>query len=122
MPYALEGVRVLDMGNYLAGPYGPQLLGDLGAEVIKLEGVTGDPMRGPHEHPIYAFMGCQRGKRCIAVDLARYEGKEICYRLAAQSDIVHVNFRPGVAERLRVDYETLKQHNPRLIFINNVPF
>ena len=75
--HALENVRVLDMGDFLAGPLGPQLLADLGAEVIKLERITGDPMRG-----VWAFFGCQRGKRSISVDLYSVEGQQICYKLA----------------------------------------
>ena len=115
--YALENVRVLDMGDFLAGPLGPQLLADLGAEVIKLERVTGDPMRG-----VWAFFGCQRGKRAIAVDLYSEEGQRICYKLAERCDIVHNNWRPGVAHRLKVDYDTLRQYNAEIIYCQNVPF
>src|SRR5437870_1244419 len=111
---ALEGLKVLDMGDFLAGPLGPQLLADLGADVIKLERSTGDPMRNN-----WAFMGCQRGKRCIAVDLYQPEGQQICYRLAAKMDIVHQNWRPEVAERLKVDYPTLRKYNKELIYCHN---
>ncbi len=115
--HALENVKVLDMGDFLAGPLGPQLLADLGADVIKLERATGDPMRTN-----WAFFGCQRGKRAIAVDLYQPEGQEICYKLAGRMDIVHQNWRPGVAERLKVDYETLRKYNSDLVYCHNVPF
>jgi len=114
---ALEHVKVLDMGDFLAGPLGPQLLADLGANVIKLERTTGDPMRHA-----WAFYGCQRGKRAIAVDLYSPEGQQIAHTLAAEADIVHHNWRPGVAERLKVDYETIKKVNPNVIYCHNVPF
>jgi crotonobetainyl-CoA:carnitine CoA-transferase CaiB-like acyl-CoA transferase len=114
---ALEHVKVLDMGDFLAGPLGPQLLADLGADVIKLERTTGDPMRHA-----WAFYGCQRGKRAIAVDLYSPEGQQIAYKLAAEADIVHHNWRPGVAERLKVDYQTMKRYNPNVIYCHNVPF
>ena len=115
--HALEGVNVLDMGDFLAGPFGPMLLGDLGAEVIKLERTAGDPMHG-----VFAFLGCQRGKRAIAVDLYSDEGREIAHKLSAWADVVHQNWRPKVAERLKVDYDTLRQHNPEIIYCHNVPF
>ncbi len=114
---ALEHVKVLDMGDFLAGPLGPQLLADLGADVIKLERTTGDPMRHA-----WAFYGCQRGKRAIAVDLYSPEGQQIAYKLAGEADIVHHNWRPGVAERLKVDYQTIKRYNPNVIYCHNVPF
>ncbi|MEE9286099.1 MAG: CoA transferase [Dehalococcoidia bacterium] len=115
--HALENVRVLDMGDFLAGPLGPQLLADLGAEVIKLERATGDPMRG-----VWAFFGCQRGKRAIAVDLYSDEGRQVCYKLIERVDIVHQNWRPGVAQRLKVDYETVRRYNPDVVYCHNVPF
>lgn len=110
--HALEGIRVLDFGNFLAGPFGPMVLADLGAEVIKLEAIEGDQMR----HATMPFNGCQRGKRDIAVDLKRPEGLEIAHRLMRTVDVIHHNFRPGVAERLKIDYATAKGLNPSLIY------
>jgi crotonobetainyl-CoA:carnitine CoA-transferase CaiB-like acyl-CoA transferase len=112
LAHALEGVKVLDLGNFLAGPFGPMLLGDLGATVYKLESPEGDQMR-PVTQP---FNGCQRGKLDIVVDLKAPEGVEIAHRLIREVDVVHHNMRPGVAERLGVDYATAKQLNPAIIY------
>ena len=95
-PHALEGIKILDLGNFLAGPFGPMLLGDLGATVYKLESPQGDQMR-PVTQP---FNGCQRGKLDVVVDLKQPEGLEIAHRLMREVDVVHHNMRPGVAERL----------------------
>jgi crotonobetainyl-CoA:carnitine CoA-transferase CaiB-like acyl-CoA transferase len=110
--YPLEGIKVLDLGNFLAGPFGPMLLGDLGATVYKLESTEGDQMRRVTK----PFNGCQRGKIDIAVDLKSPEGRAIAQALIAEVDIVHHNMRPGVAERLGVDYETAKRLNPDVIY------
>ncbi len=110
--HALEGIKVLDLGNFLAGPFGPMLLGDLGATVYKLESPLGDQMR-PVTQP---FNGCQRGKLDVVVDLKLPEGQEIAHRLIREVDVVHHNMRPGVAERLGVDYETAKRLNPTVIY------
>ncbi|MEE9284284.1 MAG: CoA transferase [Dehalococcoidia bacterium] len=112
LDYALGDVTVLDFGAHLAGPFGPMVLGELGARVIKIEAVTGEPMRPVHQ----PFIGCQRGKECIAIDLKRPEGQEIAHRLAARADVVAQNLRVGVAERLGIGYSTLKKINPRLIY------
>jgi len=112
LSHALEGVKVLDLGNFLAGPFGPMLLGDLGATVYKLESPEGDQMR-PVTQP---FNGCQRGKLDVVVDLKSPEGQEIAHRLLREVDVVHHNMRPGVAERLGVDYETAKRLNPTVIY------
>jgi len=112
LAHALEGIKVLDLGNFLAGPFGPMLLGDLGATVYKLESPEGDQMR-PITEP---FNGCQRGKLDVVVDLKTTEGREIAHRLIREVDVVHHNMRPGVAERLGVDYETAKRLNPAVIY------
>ena len=112
LAHALEGIKVLDLGNFLAGPFGPMLLGDLGATVYKLESPQGDQMR-PVTEP---FNGCQRGKLDVVVDLKTPEGLEIAHRLIREVDVVHHNMRPGVAERLGVDYETAKRLNPTVIY------
>jgi crotonobetainyl-CoA:carnitine CoA-transferase CaiB-like acyl-CoA transferase len=113
----LDGIDVLDMGAYGAGPYGPMLLGDLGAEVTKLEPATGDPMRSS-----YAFSGCQRGKRSIAVDLKATEGRTIGRRLAERADVVYHNFRPGVAESLGFAYADVSAYNPEVVYCHAPAF
>ena len=110
--HALEGIKILDLGNFLAGPFGPMLLGDLGATVYKLESPQGDQMR-PVTQP---FNGCQRGKLDVVADLKQPEGLEIAHRLMREVDVVHHNMRPGVAERLGVDYVTAKRLNPTVIY------
>jgi crotonobetainyl-CoA:carnitine CoA-transferase CaiB-like acyl-CoA transferase len=109
---ALEGIKVLDLGNFLAGPFGPMLLGDLGATVYKLESPQGDQMRNVTK----PFNGCQRGKLDICVDLKAPEGLAIAHQLIREVDVVHHNMRPGVAERLGVDYATAKSLNPDVIY------
>jgi crotonobetainyl-CoA:carnitine CoA-transferase CaiB-like acyl-CoA transferase len=109
----LAGVRVLDFGNFVAGPHGSVMLGDLGAEVIKVESLSGDPMR-----PYFrAFTASNRGKRGLAVDLKTPEGVSVAHRLCAGAHMVHHNFRPGVAERIGIDVATLSRINPRLIVL-----
>ena len=114
----LNGVVVLDLGQYLAGPYGAMLLGDLGAEVIKVEPVRGDGMRSAG----MPFIGCQRGKRCIAVDVKAPEGLEVVMRLAELADIVHHNMTKGTASRLGIDYEALKARHPDLVHCNTYAY
>ncbi|HZY59607.1 MAG TPA: CoA transferase, partial [Candidatus Binataceae bacterium] len=97
---------------YAAGPFGPMLLSDLGAKVIKVETIEGEGMRQPFQ----PFFISQRGKRTIAVDLKSEQGREIAYKLVANADIVHHNQRPGVAERLQIDYPTLSKIKPDLIY------
>ena len=110
--HALEGIKILDLSMYLAGPYGPALLSDLGAEVVKVEPLQGEPLRAPTG----AYLGWNHGKRCIAIDLTTPQGQEIVHKLARESDVVVENYRPLVAERLRVDYATLQALNPGIIY------
>ena len=116
-PAALAGVRVLDLGLAMAGPYGAQVLGDLGADVIKVHnpGERRSPISSPN-------LGCNRGKRSIAIDLKDPRGRAILHRLVAGADVVHHNMRTGVAERLGADYETLRRVNPRLIYCHTRGF
>ena len=119
MPLPLEGVRVLDLTNVMAGPYCSMVLGDLGAEVVKLESLDGDTTRNFEpkvNDESYCFAVLNRNKRSISVDLKTAEGREIVMRLAARSDIVMENFRPGVVKKLGIDHEALKQVNPGLIY------
>jgi crotonobetainyl-CoA:carnitine CoA-transferase CaiB-like acyl-CoA transferase len=118
-------VRVLDFGSYIAGPYGASVLGDLGADVIKVESTAGDLAR--HWGPFLRgesrlFQGYNRSKRSVAVDLSVEAGREIAYRLVRGADALIENFRPGVTARLRIDWETLRAINPRLIYVSSTAF
>lgn len=108
----LAGIRVVDFGNYLAGPLTATLLADLGADVIKVEMLSGDPMR-----PVaWAFNGCQRGKRGLALQLKDPASRVIVERLVREADVVHHNLRLPVAQKLGIDCETLHAINPSLIY------
>jgi crotonobetainyl-CoA:carnitine CoA-transferase CaiB-like acyl-CoA transferase len=100
----LDGIRVLDFGQYLAGPFGPMILADLGADVIKIEPVTGDSMRMAGK----PFFGCQRGKRDIALNIKDPRGLKIALDLVKTADIVHHNMTAGVATKLGIDYNACK--------------
>lgn len=108
----LDGVRVVDFGNYLAGPLSTMMLADLGADVVKVEPLTGDPMRSNES----AFLGCQRGKRSLAVDLAHPGARAVIARLVSGADIVHHNLRLPSARRFGLDYPDLKAIKPDLVF------
>ncbi|HEX7386741.1 MAG TPA: CoA transferase [Castellaniella sp.] len=117
----LAGVRVLDFSRILAGPYCAQLLGDLGADVVKVElPGTGDPLRrqGPpfvHGNGI-SFYAANRNKRSIALDLKSDGGRRIAKQLCGKADVLLENFRPGVMDRLGLGYEALSLDNPRLVY------
>src|SRR5262245_15091284 len=112
--HALEGHVVVDFAQYLAGPFGPMSLGDLGADVIKVEPVTGDGMRPVNQ----AFFGCTRGKRDIALNIKTEAGKKIALELIARADIVHHNMTAGVAKRLGIAYDDCKAVNPDVVYCN----
>lgn len=115
----LAGIRVLDFSTVMAGPLCTQILGDLGAEVIKVESPKGDTTRrfGAPKGGLSAFFAhFNRNKRSVVIDLKRREGQEVAQRLARDCDIVMVNFRPGVADRLGIGYETLAADNPGLVY------
>ncbi|NWF54271.1 MAG: CoA transferase [Syntrophaceae bacterium] len=121
MSQPLEGIRVLDLTHVLAGPFCTQILGDLGAEVIKIErpGV-GDPTRRmpPHtmkDQSLY-FMALNRNKKSLTLDLKAPEGKEIFYELTRKAEVVMNNFTPGTMEKLGLGYEELKKVNPKIIW------
>ncbi len=103
----------------LAGPAGSMLMGDLGAEILKIESLDGD---GTWETPPYYygessayFWSINRNKKSVAIDLKSPEGRRVLYDLVAQADVVYDNYRPGVLERLQIDYESLKRYNPQII-------
>lgn len=108
----LAGIRVLDLGNFLAGPLAPMIMADMGAEVIKLESTAGDQMR----YVDWAFTGCQRGKRGIALDLKSTAARPVLERLVRWADVVHHNLRMPAAIKLGLDYETLKAINPSIVY------
>lgn len=108
----LDGLRVLDCGNFLAGPLAGMLLGDLGADVVKLEAVTGDPMRASG----WAFNGCQRSKRDIAVQLKDRAARPLLQRLFAWADVVHHNQRLPAAERLGLGWADVHAANPAAVY------
>ena len=119
MTLPLEGVRVLDLTNVMAGPYCAMVLGDMGAEIIKVESFDGDSSRRfePQVNgESYCFAVLNRNKKSISLDLKEPRGKAIVTALAGKCDIMLENFRPGVVRKLGLDYETLKQANPGLIF------
>jgi crotonobetainyl-CoA:carnitine CoA-transferase CaiB-like acyl-CoA transferase len=120
MALPLEGVRVLDLTNVMAGPYCSMVLGDLGAEIIKIEAIPeGDTSRrfDPQINgESYCFAVLNRNKKSLALDLKEPRGKEIVMRLAEQSEIVLENFRPGVVKKLGIDYESMKARNPAIIY------
>jgi crotonobetainyl-CoA:carnitine CoA-transferase CaiB-like acyl-CoA transferase len=107
----LDGIKVVDLTSYIAGSYGAMMLADLGADVVKVEAIEGDSFR-----ELSGFYGWNRGKRSLAVNLKEPDGRTIVHRLAEHADVVMENMRPGVVERLGVDYETLRAINPRLIY------
>jgi CoA:oxalate CoA-transferase len=118
-PGPLQGIRVLDFTAMLAGPHCARLMADLGAEVIKIEGLEGDLIRGRpplrEGHSTY-FGALNCGKKSVAIDLKSDAAKRIIHELAEISDVVVENFRPGVMARLGFDYATLAKHNPKLVY------
>ena len=118
-PGPLAGLRVLDLSAYIAGPYGCTLLADQGAEVIKIEPPSGDNLRkypSTLEAESRAFLGVNRSKRGLALDLKQPEALDVMMRLVKTADVLVHNFRPGVPERLGIGYEQLREVNPRLIY------
>ena len=113
MTLPLAGIRILDSAHQYPGPYCSMLLGDLGAEIIKMEqpGI-GDPARA---NPGF-FKGINRSKKSITLDLKKPSAREIMKCLVREADVFTEGFRPGVVKRLGADYETLKEINPRLIY------
>ena len=118
--HALHGIRVLDFSHALAGPYCTLLLSDYGAEVYKLETREGDMSRGwgpPFAGGISSvFLGLNRGKRGISIDLKQPEGLDLCLRLIEKADVLVENFRPGAMDRLGLGYAAASERNPRLIY------
>ena len=116
----LNGIRVLDLSRVLAGPYCTMVLGDLGADVIKVESPDGDETRGwgpPFTSGESAYYLCvNRNKRGVVVDFKTDEGRAIIHKLAKQSDVLVENFRPGTLSRFSLDFESVSVINPNLIY------
>ena len=116
----LEGIRILDLSRLLPGPYCSMILADMGAEVIKVEDTfAGDYFREwePKQikNSVY-FIGVNRNKKSITLNLKTQKGKEVLYKLVKNSDVVMESFRPGVASKLGIDFDSLKKHNEKLIY------
>ena len=121
----LHGIKVLEFTEIIAGPLGGMFLSDMGADVIKVEPPWGDPWRmwaqfAPGESRQH--LALNRGKRSIALDLSKSEAREIVYKLVPEMDVVIVNYRPDVPEKLGVDYEALSKINPGLVYCENTAF
>jgi crotonobetainyl-CoA:carnitine CoA-transferase CaiB-like acyl-CoA transferase len=122
----LRGVRVLDLTTVVMGPAATQTLGDLGADVIKIESATGDSMRwvGPWRHPGMGplFLQANRNKRSVVLDLKGEDGKACLLALAKQADVLVSNMRPQALKRLGLDYPALAQANPKIIYCSAVGY
>lgn len=121
----LEGIKVLEFTQIIAGPFGGMMLADMGADVIKVEPVEGEPWRValefiPGESKTY--MSLNRGKRSLPLDLTKPEAVEIVHDMIREIDVVVINARPDVPDKLGIDYETLSAVNPRLIYCDNTAF
>ncbi|MDR6391648.1 CaiB/BaiF CoA transferase family protein [Paraburkholderia phenoliruptrix] len=120
-PLPLQGIRVLDVSQVMAGPFACMMLADLGADVIKVEPPEGDQtrssmgfkMKGPDS---MGFLNLNRNKRSVTLDLKSDEGREMFYKLAKTADVIVENYRPGVVQRLRIDYESIKAINPKIVY------
>ena len=120
MPGALDGIRVLELTNVVLGPWACQLLADMGADVIKVEPPYGDSNRslGASHNPGMAalYLTCNRNKRGVVLDLKQDAGREAVLRLARDADVLIHNNRPGVMERLGLDYDDVRAVNSRIIY------
>ena len=125
MSTPLEGIRILEFSQIVAAPFAGALLSDMGADIIKVESTLGDPVRAyqpivPDESRIY--MALNRWKRSLPLDLSKDEAREIIYKLVPDMDVVIINYRPDVPQKLGSDYETLAELNPQLIYCQNTAF
>ncbi|MGE4247524.1 MAG: CaiB/BaiF CoA transferase family protein [Parvibaculaceae bacterium] len=134
MPGALDGLKVLDLSRVLAGPWASQVLGDLGADIIKVERPDGGDETRPWGPPYLKdtqgrdtseaayYLSANRNKRSVTIDMARPEGQKLVKALAAQSDVLIENFKVGGLKKYGLDYESLKTLNPRLIYCSITGF
>ena len=117
----LKGVKVLDLTSMVSGPVGAMILADQGADVIKVEPVTGELVRhmaAPYNGVNPVFFSCNRGKRSIALDLKSEEGKEILFKLAADADVFMQNFRPGAIDRMGFGEQAIRKINQEIIYVS----
>lgn len=115
----LHGLVVVDLTQFLSGPYATQILADLGAEIVKVEPPRGDSSRAIRSNLIgdesAYFLSINRSKRSVAVDLKRPEGRQVVLDLVARADVVIENYRPGILDRLGLGYDALRERNPRVV-------
>ena len=114
-PAPLDGIRVVSFATYIAGALCPMLLADLGADVVKVEPLEGDPFRAG---TTFGFLGWNRGTRSLSLDLQREEARDALFRLVERADLVVDNYRPGVLARLGLEYPALRVRNPRVIQVS----
>ncbi|MDR5799640.1 CoA transferase [Caballeronia sp. LP006] len=122
-PLPLDGIRVLDVSQVMAGPFACMLLADMGADVIKVEPPEGDQTRGAMGFKMkgpdsMGFLNMNRNKRSVTLDLKSDEGRELFYKLAKTADVIVENYRPGVVQRLRIDYESIREINPKIVYVS----
>src|ERR1700676_3684999 len=124
MPGPLDGVRVLDLTAVVSGPFATMFLADQGADVIKIEPITGDSARRSRAAIDKAgefsalFISSNRGKRSLSIDVKSEAGREVMAKLVARSDVLVQNFRPGTTERLGLGPDELRKRHPRLIYVS----
>jgi crotonobetainyl-CoA:carnitine CoA-transferase CaiB-like acyl-CoA transferase len=120
MSFPLDGVKVLDLTTVMAGPYCTMVLGDMGAEVLKVENFPEGDASRRFEPKVndesYCYAVLNRNKKSLAVNMKEPRGKEIILKLAAEADIITENFRPGVVKKLGIDYDTIRQFNPKVVY------
>jgi crotonobetainyl-CoA:carnitine CoA-transferase CaiB-like acyl-CoA transferase len=117
-PHPLHGVSIVECGYFYAMPFGVTLAASLGARVFKIEPIEGDPMRFGFNFPEAGAVKTMEGKESIPIDMKTPEGQKIIHQLVAKADVFVTSFRPGVPERLKVDYQTLRKINPRLVYVH----
>jgi len=126
VPGPLDGVRVLELTSVVLGPWACQILGDLGADVVKVEPPRGDSNRyiGPARHPLMGalFLTCNRNKRSIVLDLKQPAGREAALRLAERADVLVHNYRPASLERIGLTYDVVRAVNPRIVYCGTYGF
>ena len=123
MSGALKGVKIVEMASVVLGPYAGQMLADHGADVVKVEPPGGDTNRnlGPSRKNAdmsSLFMGCNRNKRSIVLDLKSEGGKAACHSLIKQADVVLHNYRPQSIERLGFGYDEIVKYNPNIVYLS----